>query len=275
MEAIESLGFEHRLIERVLGGLECFTQTLYGQDGREELGRFVRFLGGFADELHHGKEEGLLFERMGQVGFPKDSGPVAVMLHEHDAGRALVRAMDELARRPQPWTESEAGRVTESAAQFSALLRDHIRKEDRILYPMAEAHLSPEDLDRLGADFDRHATDHASAERDLTVPVAVSGDDEVQNLGRAFANMMETLRSITVEMRGATDRLLSASSELGGITRAQGESMARQATALEEARSTSTSLRTSSRSAAAPDERSRARLSRRLDFGEQLEREGH
>ncbi|HEY3444733.1 MAG TPA: hemerythrin domain-containing protein [Myxococcales bacterium] len=168
MEAIESLMFEHRLIERSLAALEGFTQSLHGQDGREELGRFVRFLRGYADKLHHGKEEGLLFTRMAEVGFPSDSGPVAVMLHDHDAGRALVTAMDELARRPQPWTEVEAGRVTEAAASFATLLRDHIRKEDRILYPMAEEHLSPQALDALGAAFDRHAEEHADAERELT-----------------------------------------------------------------------------------------------------------
>jgi methyl-accepting chemotaxis protein len=89
-----------------------------------------------------------------------------------------------------------------------------------------------------------------SAERDLTVAVPVQGDEEIQNLGRAFSEMMETLRGITVEMRGATDRLIASANELGGITRVQGESMARQASALEEARRTSISLRESSRQTA-------------------------
>ncbi len=86
-----------------------------------------------------------------------------------------------------------------------------------------------------------------STERDLTVRVPVSGDEEIRDLGRAFGEMMETLRGITIEMRGATDRLLSSATELGGITRAQGESIARQASALEEARRTSSALRESSR----------------------------
>ncbi len=86
-----------------------------------------------------------------------------------------------------------------------------------------------------------------STERDLTVRVPVSGDDEIRDLGRAFGEMMETLRGITIEMRGATDRLLSSATELGGITRAQGESISRQASALEEARRTSSALRESSR----------------------------
>jgi methyl-accepting chemotaxis protein len=86
-----------------------------------------------------------------------------------------------------------------------------------------------------------------STERDLTVRVPVSGDEEIKDLGRAFGEMMETLRGITIEMRGATDRLLASATELGGITRAQGESISRQASALEEARRTSSALRESSR----------------------------
>ncbi len=86
-----------------------------------------------------------------------------------------------------------------------------------------------------------------SAERDLTLAVPVAGDLEVRELGRAFDGLMATLRDITVEMRGATDRLLSAAGELGAITHAQGDSVARQASALEEARRTSLALRESSR----------------------------
>ncbi len=93
-----------------------------------------------------------------------------------------------------------------------------------------------------------------SAERDLTVAVPVSGDAEVRDLGRAFAEMIETLRGITVDVRGATDRLLASSAELGGITHAQGDGIARQASALEEARRTATTLRDLSRQAAAQAE---------------------
>ncbi len=94
------------------------------------------------------------------------------------------------------------------------------------------------------------AAQRVSAERDLTVTAAVSGDVEIRDLGRALGAMMETFRKITEEMRGATDRLTAAATELGAVTRAQADGMARQASALEQVRRASGWLRDSSRSTA-------------------------
>lgn len=61
---------------------------------------------------------------------------------------------------------------------------------------------------------------------------------------------METLRGITLDLSGTTDRLFTSAEELGGVTQAQGTSISRQASSLEEARRTSRALRELSRSAA-------------------------
>jgi methyl-accepting chemotaxis protein len=87
----------------------------------------------------------------------------------------------------------------------------------------------------------------ASAQRDLRVNVEVAGDAEIQELARAFAELMDSLRRITLEMRGATGRLMDSARELARATRMQSEAISRQAAALEEARRTSGALRASSR----------------------------
>lgn len=169
MEAIESLMLEHRVIERGLAALEGFAGKLgrEGLDGRAELGRFVDFIRGYADRLHHAKEEDLLFTRLADSGLPADTGPIAVMLHEHGFGRGLVGELCRLAAVQSPWSNYEASQVSGLARQYAALLRDHIRKEDAILYPMAEERLSESELDELGAEFDRYAGATMAQEREL------------------------------------------------------------------------------------------------------------
>ena len=80
---------EHRLIEQVLGSLETFASQV--EEGlapeRPVLADYGTFLRGFADSCHHGKEEDILFQRMVERGFPRETGPVAVMLYEHEVGR--------------------------------------------------------------------------------------------------------------------------------------------------------------------------------------------
>jgi len=78
---------------------------------------------------------------MVEAGFPRDGGPIGVMLHEHDQGRAQVRVMAEVAGAPAPWSPGDRERFHGAALGYADLLRAHIHKEDSILYPMAEARL--------------------------------------------------------------------------------------------------------------------------------------
>src|SRR5690242_137842 len=106
MDAIETLMSEHRVIERVIDGLVAFVEGTRrsGATDPQELSRFVHFIREFADACHHGKEEGILFAAMVEHGFPRQAGPIAVMLHEHDEGRAFVAVLAEKAAQQEPWS---------------------------------------------------------------------------------------------------------------------------------------------------------------------------
>lgn len=157
MDAIETLMNEHRVIESVLDALVSFSDEVRrkGTTEKEELGRFVDFIRGFADACHHGKEEGVLFAAMVQHGFPRDGGPIAVMLHEHDEGRAFVGVLKARADQPEPWSDANRQEIADAAFGYAYLLRHHIQKEDGVLYPMAEQHLPPEALERVSEDCER------------------------------------------------------------------------------------------------------------------------
>jgi hemerythrin-like domain-containing protein len=168
MDAIETLMNEHRGIERVLDALVGFAEEARrkGTTEKEELSRFVSFVREFADAYHHGKEEQILFRAMTANGFPANGGPIAVMLHEHDLGRALVAALREKADQAGPWTTDDLQGIVDSAQGFSDLLHAHIHKEDAILYPMAEQRLPPEVMEEVAAACAEHdAARSAAGER--------------------------------------------------------------------------------------------------------------
>jgi hemerythrin-like domain-containing protein len=174
MDAIETLMNEHRTIERVLDALVGFAEDARrrGATEKEELGRFVTFVREFADACHHGKEEDVLFQAMVAHGFPRNGGPIAVMLHEHDQGRGLVGVLKARAEQAGAWSDADRQEVADVARGFSDMLHAHIHKEDAILYPMAEQHLPPEAMEEVAAACERfeeargseHARLHALAE---------------------------------------------------------------------------------------------------------------
>jgi hemerythrin-like domain-containing protein len=146
MNAIHTLMDEHRIIERTLDALDGYATALDrgGEVDREDLGRFVTFVRGYADRYHHGKEEAILFAQMAESGFSREAGPLAAMLAEHDLGRRLVGALAVLADGPWPLEVEDRRRAVDAARAYTRLLRAHILKEDHVLYPMAIHHLSPD-----------------------------------------------------------------------------------------------------------------------------------
>jgi superfamily I DNA/RNA helicase/hemerythrin-like domain-containing protein len=155
MRPTDILSAEHRVIEQVLDCLErmsksCSTSGIIDLDsGRTAL----RILRTFADHCHHGKEEQHLFPMLQSRGLPTHVGPVAVMLEEHELGRGEIRKMDAALAGAERGEREAARQFAVAAQTYVELLRDHIAKEDNILFPMAESVLRHEDRTQLLAAF--------------------------------------------------------------------------------------------------------------------------
>lgn len=157
MTPIEQLMHEHQVILVVLDGAQKevdyirFTGKVHG----EKVEEMLDFFRTFADRCHHAKEEKLLFQRMSDKGMPTESGPIAVMLHEHDLGRARLKAISEALPDAEQGDTAAAEVVADNLQGYANLLRSHIAKEDDILYPIAERMFTPEDRKALAEDMDR------------------------------------------------------------------------------------------------------------------------
>ncbi len=153
---IETLMNEHRVIEQGLDSLDRLSGGLSTNDPamRTRLGELVRFFREYADRVHHAKEEDRLFTALANHGFSSQSGPVYVMLSEHEIGRSHVSQLAEVAGGDGPLTPEEVERISEHATAFSVLLRGHIQKEDNILFPMAAQVLQPAVVEELRTAFD-------------------------------------------------------------------------------------------------------------------------
>ncbi|MCL4523184.1 MAG: hemerythrin domain-containing protein [Acidobacteria bacterium] len=156
-EATTILRQEHEAILRMLEvTTEVSRQLLAGQKVAPEiLSGLLEFSKLFADRCHHGKEEDLLFPLLERKGMPRQGGPIGVMLGEHDEGRALIGTMTN-AVAPFTSGDAEAGRRWAGAAeQYAQLLREHIFKENNILFMMAERMLSDAEQKQLAAEFEK------------------------------------------------------------------------------------------------------------------------
>ena len=131
---------EHKLILRMISLLEknapltaqgAYLNWQFYLEG-------VDFIRNYADRFHHAKEEDVLFSALIANGMPKEHSPVAAMLMEHDQGRSFVCAMEGAVIEAQAGNTDAYTTIADNALGYAALLREHISKEDSILYPLSE-----------------------------------------------------------------------------------------------------------------------------------------
>jgi hemerythrin-like domain-containing protein len=127
--ATADLRHDHEVILRALAVLERLGERLAaGQpvpDG--VLAELVSLIRTFADRCHHGKEEAHLFPAMRRKGA---GGALAVFEEEHETGRRELRILSG---------DAPAGEHAAAARRYVGLLRDHIERENAVLFPLADS----------------------------------------------------------------------------------------------------------------------------------------
>lgn len=153
----EILSREHRVIEQVLDCLSALSQAV--EAGRpletDVAADVLEVLATFADRCHHGKEEDQLFPAIERRGLPRKVGPMAVMLSEHELGRAALAEMRGALAGSRTEAPGAAQRFHRAAASYVELLRAHISKEDNVLFPLAESLLDDAGRAEVLAGFER------------------------------------------------------------------------------------------------------------------------
>ena len=157
----EILSDEHRVIERVLGAVEKLAKGPVG--ALEPWKQALEFIRGFADQCHHFKEEKVLFPAMEAHGIPSEDGPIGMMLLEHEEGRSYVRAMLAAITLIEAKNEAAKESLLSSAQAYCRLLREHIQKEDEILFRMADEVISADEQKKVSAAFAQYEAEEMGA----------------------------------------------------------------------------------------------------------------
>jgi hemerythrin-like domain-containing protein len=157
MTPTQLLKQEHQTILLVIDAAEREVEKI-GRTGTvdgEKMNKIIDFLRNFADRCHHAKEEHILFVRMQEKGMPADSGPIFVMLKEHEENRKNVAAMAGALQKAVAGEGSAVALVKDNLAAYAGRLKAHIAKEDNVLYPAADRMFSDDDQRRLAEAFDK------------------------------------------------------------------------------------------------------------------------
>lgn len=150
----EILSNDHKVVLEKLKLMEQTINNLKSTNVKNVLTDLKTFLRKEAD-LHFKKEEAALFPEMEKF-IPRDEGPIGQMLLEHED---LYKYEDNFIRGVDLFSKDENNGeaqqlIRENGNSFINLLREHIYKEDNMLFMMADMHLEEDQINAIMKKFE-------------------------------------------------------------------------------------------------------------------------
>ncbi len=174
---LDALWNEHRSIAAVL---HAMTQVMRnaGPQGRNLDPKLLRamlyYLDVFPERVHHPKEERYLFAAIRRRTHDADH-VLKALARDHEQGEQAIRSLEQALVRYEQGGAAEFEALREALMRFVAGYREHMRKEEQEIMPIAQRVLGDAEWAELNAEWAAHHDPLAGIE---------SGDDYERLLDR-------------------------------------------------------------------------------------------
>ena len=119
---------------------------------QDDATTLLHFLREFADEHHHLKEESVLFPEVMRTS-EAQGGPLRHLLFEHSQERSLVGGLDDALH------TGKSSDFAFFANRLADRVRNHIQKEDGILFPILDVLISSQSDEKVISEFGKFNLD--------------------------------------------------------------------------------------------------------------------
>jgi hemerythrin-like domain-containing protein len=175
MSCTDLLFQDHAIILRALDILDRMAANMEEGESVDtvDISDLLRFLRVFGDEHHQAKEESVLFPALLCMARLQHA-PLRHMMFEHDQERSLIEGLEDALK------TRRGSDFRHYAGRLSGILRNHINKENNILFDIVEKSLSREQHNQVAAEFEKF--DLGSENRQML-------DDNLRRLTRKYLGM--------------------------------------------------------------------------------------
>lgn len=162
MMPIGSLMTEHRLIERIVPVMRgaAVAARLEGRFDPRLGDEVIEFIRTYADRLHHGKEEDILFSALdGKALSPAHRAMLNGLVDDHRRGRRAVSELSRAVEAAGAGDREALGDVADGLEFLAVFYPEHIRKEDKEFFLPCMAYFDPKEsaaLIEAQREFDRN-----------------------------------------------------------------------------------------------------------------------
>jgi len=137
---------EHQTISAVLHGMEYLVREIRAGKKIEPrvFHAMLYYLDTFGERVHHPKEDRYLFGIIRQRS-TEAGALIAILEEEHAAGAAAIRRLTQAMIRFEEGGDKEFAAFEREVHNYAESYRNHMRREEEQLFPLARSLLTPFD----------------------------------------------------------------------------------------------------------------------------------
>jgi len=157
-QLLTALYAEHRSIAAVLSAMEALVREHRDRGARiapRVFRAMLYYLDVFPEREHHPKEEALLFARI-RARTREGDTVLDELAREHESGARAIRGLEQALVRLEEGGEAEFPAFAAAVERFAGAYREHMRKEESDVMPLAQRVLTPADWSEIEAAFAAH-----------------------------------------------------------------------------------------------------------------------
>jgi len=156
MTPTENLKNEHIDIIELLNIMSKIAGKIKSNDVfyTSDVEDIIEFLKYFIDKSHHGKEE-VFYPALKDAGIHKEAELINVMLSEHVLAKNYLMDIDSCVVNCKIGNDFSGELLADSLTKYVVMIKNHIQKEEEIIFPLADRELSIENQQEIANEFER------------------------------------------------------------------------------------------------------------------------
>jgi len=156
MTATENLISEHKDIIELLGIMSKISKNILLNDVfyTSDVEDIIDYLKHFIEKSHHRKEE-IFYPILSNIDLPNDKEELSVMLYEHALARNFLKDINNCVVNCKIGNSFSQELLAESMMKYVFLIKNHIKKEEKIIFPMANKVLTEEEQEEINKQFEK------------------------------------------------------------------------------------------------------------------------
>ena len=156
MTPTENLIKEHEEINELLDIMSKIAMKIKSKDVfyPNDVEEIIDYLIIIIDKSHHGKEDEVFYPELISSGIPNEKAPLSIINYEHTLAKRYLKDISSCVVNCKIGNDFSGELLADSLTNYVVVIKNHIQREEEIVFPIANEVLSSEKQNEISQRFE-------------------------------------------------------------------------------------------------------------------------